>query len=163
MYTMHEEIDHMKVGELRKMVAAKRKIACPPVSNLSKAGLLSELAAYNASQKARVAAKEHGPVTMKGDSVKEEKAEAAFKKKDEAIDRSIARSTKKLLKMEEKALKKAGRDWNKAEKAIAAAKAAEEAAGMEFRKIEGCSRRQIKIGNPAQVGPALAFFLFQRH
>jgi hypothetical protein len=61
----------MKVGALRKMVSAKRKIACPPVSKLPKAGLLGELAAYEAEGKARDAAKEHGPVTMKGKAKKE--------------------------------------------------------------------------------------------
>jgi len=55
------QMKHMSTKELRKAVMALRKAGCPPVSRLNKAGLLAELSAYSAANKARAAVK---PATM---------------------------------------------------------------------------------------------------
>jgi hypothetical protein len=73
------KLKYMTMKELRKTVSAMRKKGCPAVSKLSKEGLLEEMAAYSAGNKARAKAK---PVEMKDRPAKgkvEEKPKAPVK------------------------------------------------------------------------------------
>jgi colicin import membrane protein len=181
---MHEEIMHMSVGDLRKMVAGKRRLACPPVANLSKAGLLSELAAYDAAHKARIAAKQHGPVTMMespAEAAKVEKVSAkaaaaeakriakakkAVAKEEANVAKAMAKAQKDLAKANnelDKAFMKEGKKYDKAEKAKV--KAAAKAAGAavpdmiqlvpsEPRKLTAAERRERVEANKARANAA---------
>lgn len=156
---MHEEIEHMKVGTLRKMVSAKRKIACPPVSKLPKAGLLGELAAYEAEGKARDAAKEHGPVTMKGKAKKEivvRVKKVRMTKEEREAKMAAAKAEKEAAKETRKAESAASyarylEGQAKQKEASKEEKANARAAAKEAKKAEKVAEKAVKVSEKAQA------------